>query len=353
MITIVGEFFSRAEPFGIQEHNIFNSIKTQIENKFPNCNNLIINATWLGPQFDNKSWPQIQTLIHDNKKFDNLFWTGLIDPITILPSQLKEIEQALCSNKVFYIGVSFDEGPHSFNTSAIVCQEEFPAYTENELKLTNLKFLFLNYNRKPKPHRIMFVEKLHTNSLEKYGLISLGKPEAHYDVTQGLDTDKYYIINDQADATNNGRFPLVTTFGGAPADFCSLGDLTVWQTHFLNVVSETEFLPWDNIFVTEKTWKPIIGLRPFVLNGQTKIYKYLRDNGFNTFNHYWPHIEMEDLSELQVHDSIIEVIQFLSTLSNTTLLEMYADMLPALEHNRNRFFEFVKEQQYKAGHLFV
>ena len=106
------------------------------------------------------------------------------------------------------------------------------------------------------------------------------------------------------------------------------------------------------MFITEKTWKPIIGLRPFVLNGQTKIYQYLRDHGFHTFNHYWPHIKIEELSEFEVHDSLIEVIKFLSTLSNTTLLEMYSDMLPALKHNRNRFFEFAQEQKYKIENLF-
>jgi len=61
---------------------------------------------------------------------------------------------------------------------------------------------------------------------------------------------------------------------------------------------------------------------------------------------------MEELLEFEVHDSLLAVIKFLSTMTNDTLLEMYADMLPALEHNRNRFFEFAKEQQYKIDHLF-
>ena len=61
---------------------------------------------------------------------------------------------------------------------------------------------------------------------------------------------------------------------------------------------------------------------------------------------------MEELSEFEVHDSLIEVIKFLSTLSNNTLLEMYVDMLPALKYNQNRFFEFANEQQYKINHIF-
>ena len=352
MITIIGEFFTEIEPFGIQEHRIFNSIKTQIANKFLNSNNLIINATWLGPQFNNRSWPKIQALITNNKKFDNLFWIGIVDPMTLSPGQIKEVEQALCLKEVFYIGVSC-EGAYSFNTHSVVCHEEFPVYTENELKLTDLKFLYINYNRKPKPFRIMFVEKLHEHFLEKYGIISLGKPELHYDVTQGLDTDKYYTHNDNTDPTNNGRFPLVNTFGGVPADFCSVGDLDIWRTHFLNIVSETEFYPWDTVFVTEKTWKPILGLRPFVINGQTTAYNWLRNNGFKTFNHYFNGIELEIIPEYEVHDSIISVLKYLTTLDKKEITAMYNDMLPDLNHNRNRFFEFAKEQRYKIDHLFV
>ena len=351
MITIIGEFFAKTEPFGTQEHRIFNSVKKQINNNFPSSNNLIINTTWIGPQFDNQSWPLIQKLIANNKKFDNLFWTGIIDPVTILPDQIKEVEQALCLEKIFYIGVAFD-GRCSFNTHSIVCQEEFPEYTQDELELKDVKFLYINYNRKPKPFRIMLVEKLHEHALEKYGIISLGKPELHYDVSQGLDTDKYCILNDSTDPTNNNRFPMVKTFGGVPADFCSLGDLTIWQHHFLNVVSETEFFPWDTVFPTEKTLKPIIGMRPFIINGQTTVYKWLRDNGFKTFTHCFNGIELEDIKEFEVHDAIVNVIKYLISLDKAQILSMYNDMLPALKYNRNRFFEFANEQQYKIDHLF-
>ena len=106
------------------------------------------------------------------------------------------------------------------------------------------------------------------------------------------------------------------------------------------------------MFITEKTWKPILGLRPFVLNGQTKIYQYLRNQGFRTFNRYWDHIELEQANEFEVHDSIVAVVRYLSTLNNTEILSMYRDMLPDLRHNRLRFFEFAQEQQYRIENLF-
>lgn len=350
MITVAGGFFPKNVPYGEQEHRIFNCIKNQIDKKFTKKKNLIINLTWFGPQFSNGAWDQVQ-LLAKKEKFDNLFWTGIIDPLTLLPDQIKQIEQIIQANNIYYIGVAFN-GSHTFHTHSIVCREEFPNYDDNDLELQDLKFLFVNYNRKPKPHRILFVDKLVQNHLDHLGVVSLGKPESHYNVAQGLAVDKYYKVLENHDYTRNGKFPLDNAFGGVPPDFCSLGDLDIWKKHFLNIVSETEFYPWDNLFMTEKTLKPIIGLRPFVINGQVKIYQYLRDNGFKTFNHFFDFVKLEDIPEFEVHDSIIQVIKKLSTMDTSSILSMYHDMLPDLRYNRARFFEFAQEQKYKIEHLF-
>ena len=43
----------------------------------------------------------------------------------------------------------------------------------------------------------------------------------------------------------------------------------------------------------------------------------------------------------------------LVTLDKKEIIAMYNDMLPDLKHNRDRFFEFAKEQQHKMNNLFV
>lgn len=354
MITEIGVKFLINEQFGRQEHQIYNSLRQQIEKKFPLGNNLLVNMTWFGPQFNNPTWPSINQLINKNKSFDRIFWIDIIDPVTLLPDQISDLENKLQVKEKYYIGTAFT-GKYSFNTASIVCYEDFPAYLESDLSLTNVEFLYLNYNRKPKPHRIRMVELLHEHNLEKHGIITLGKNDAAYDVSQGKTTTFHLTVNDAIDGTHGGKFPKQTTFGdfgGVPYDLCSLGNINIWQNHFLNIVSETEFLPWDTVFVTEKTLKPIIGLRPFVINGQTTVYQWLRDCGFKTFNHYFNGIELEDIKEFEVHDAIINVVKYLVTLDQTEISAMYNDMLPDLKHNRARFFEFAQEQKYKIEHLF-
>jgi hypothetical protein len=93
----------------------------------------------------------------------------------------------------------------------------------------------------------------------------------------------------------------------------------------------------------------MLGLRPFVINGVQRTYRWLRLNGFKTFNHYWSHIDIENGP---VHDTLIELITHLKKLDSSEILEMYNNMLPELMHNRNRFFEFAKEQKFKMENLF-
>ena len=159
----------------------------------------------------------------------------------------------------------------------------------------------------------------------------------------------HFVVEDLAEFGSTDSMGVVNGSEqfGIPDDIHSVGNLNLWQQHFLNIVSETEFLPWDNTFVSEKTWKPIIGLRPFVINGQTKIYTWLRKHGFRTFNHWFGGVELEEVNELEVHNSIVKVIEYLRDFSKQELQNLYNSMLPDLRHNRQRFFEFAQEQQHR------
>jgi hypothetical protein len=348
-VLIVGDMFPESNAWSKQERYILRAIRIQVEEHFANEKNLIINTLYFGPQFNDIWWRRVKQMINNKEQFDNIFWTALVDPLYILPDVIKEIETTLSVKQSFYIGSGF-EGKHSFNVAALSCSDDFYDYDVDDIVLQDVKYLFLCYNRKPKAHRINLVEKIYNNRLDSYGLCTLGKNDTNYDVSSGITTSLHLVLQDDPPE----KYSTYTGFGGVPFDLLSLGKLSVWQTHFLNIVSETEFNPWDNLFVTEKTWKPIIGLRPFVINGQAKkIYKYLRSNGFRTFNHYFKGIELEDVAEYEVHDSIIEVIRYLTTLDRSDILAMYQDMLPDLKHNRARFFEFAKLEKLKMNNLFV
>jgi hypothetical protein len=344
-VSFVGTTFAANSDWHQDEKNLIANIKLQIEQAFPNSENLLINTTWFGPQFNNTQWSTYQQLI-SKQQFDCVFLLAAADPVFLSPDQIKNIQ--LDTQAKLYLLGHFDS-EYYFNFHSQVLPKYFVKYSTDQLELVDLKYTYVNYNRKPRDHRSDLVNQLCQEDLLKYGVVTLGKQNNIY--SKETVPSQHLTLNETPnDAV--GNWGLDMSFG-IPHDIHSLGNMQIWQQHFLNVVGETEFLPWDNMFISEKTWKPILGLRPFVINGQTKIYQYLRDQGFRTFEKYFNNIALENIPEYQVHDSIVAVIKYLCSLSKDELISMYQLMLPDLIHNRNRFFEFSTEQTHKIGTLFT
>jgi hypothetical protein len=351
MIEFIGTRFPRQAPWGRQEHFVLDQILEQIQKRWPQDQNLVINATWMGPSFNNGLWDTVQNLHKQKQKFDRIFWIAPVDPVFFDLNEIDRINQQLDIKETYRVGISLGDGPYEFNTGAIACLDEFHPYQDHEIVMTGVKYVYMCLNRKPKTHRIRMVESLHQAGLEKLGLLSLGANDQDYDVSEGVNTEIYINPEPDADYSNNGFYKLEGSnlgFGGVPADLSSLGPLSNWQQHFLNIVSETVWRPWDPVFVTEKTWKPIIGLRPFVINGQTTVYEWLRRRGFRTFNHVWP-VDVEHVHEDHLQSAIVDLVK---GLSQQNLVELYCQLLPDLQYNRDRFFEFAREQKNHVTNLF-
>lgn len=111
----------------------------------------------------------------------------------------------------------------------------------------------------------------------------------------------------------------------------------LWQNYFLHLVNETVFYD-SKLHLTEKIFKPIVALRPFVLAAAPGNLQYLRSYGFRTFE---PWID-------ESYDKIIDPAQRLDMISHevakfyrkslTELQDIYTQMRPILEHNKRHFF---------------
>jgi hypothetical protein len=343
MIDQIGITFPLTHVYGQDEQEILQSTKNQIEARWPLQRNLLINLTWFGPQFENNSWSTVQQMIKNNVEFDNLFLVNIIDPVYITEQQINDLQKGLGASKVFKIGL-WEHSAHSWHFHPVASKNQWKNYSLQDVQLTEPEYIFICYQRKPRRHRIELTNLLIEKNLHSCGLLTLGgdnEPDEIYG--EGLVAPNINI---------QGNLPSdEPEFGTIPNDLTSLGSLHLWQRHFLNVVSECEFNSWHPLFVTEKTWKPIVGMRPFVIHGQPKIYSFLENNGFKTFNHLWSHIPCATGEDQ--HGNVVSVIDFLRGKSKRELHDMYNDILPDLEHNRNRFFEFAQEQKYRIDHIFT
>lgn len=303
--TVIGTTFPDFWQYGPEEIEIFASTHQQIDKHFADQKNLLINTTWFGPQFDNQEWPKIQQLMQQQTEFDNLFLLAVIDPQYLRNQELEEIQQKFKIKNTYYIGM-YADSVYEWNFHAVAVAKHCPVYQEQDLLPGSLDKAFLLYQRKPRPHRLEITKRLMQCGILDRGVVTLGSNENHdYDWTEQKDIPIVLTIDDSpSNYKHNGN---ADEFGGIPNDLVSIGRLDIWNQCLLNVVSETEFESWKPRFVTEKMWKPVIGLRPFLIHGQTKTYQWLRSHGFKTFNHFWSHIDVEGNSD--VHQTTIAVLE--------------------------------------------
>jgi hypothetical protein len=111
---------------------------------------------------------------------------------------------------------------------------------------------------------------------------------------------------------------------------------------YFSIVTETLFYQPGN-YISEKTWKPIQHLHPFVIVGRPGTLKYLKQIGFETFSDFWDesydHIQ-DDRHRMEV---VYELITKLLNLSNEEWDNMYSRLIPILEHNRNKLVSVTEE----------
>lgn len=111
-----------------------------------------------------------------------------------------------------------------------------------------------------------------------------------------------------------------------------------YKSSFCSIVVETEHID-DIMFLSEKTFKPIIMLHPFFLIGNKNSLKFLKDMGYKTFDKWWD-------ESYDTYDSIYDrtyhafkEIKKICSFNKNILSLIIKDMESVLEHNFNHYFD--------------
>lgn len=99
----------------------------------------------------------------------------------------------------------------------------------------------------------------------------------------------------------------------------------------IDVVAET-FNQGRSFYPTEKTTRPMLMKKPFILMGAKCFLIHLRQIGFKTFHDFWDE-EYDGYGMGERYTRILKLIDTLAGKSADELEQMYADMQPILEHN--------------------
>lgn len=298
---------------GVYEQEWLSNLKKEIEQYSDVPINLLINCTWIHMGED------VLKFICDTAKDPQnclIWWVGSVDGIEFIKHQHSYKYLELLGYKHTWVGNAYDHF-HTWYPRWII--------KDNDLTLVDLiepTYLFLSYNRKPRPWREDLVKKLISHGLHLKGFITF---------EEGVfpEIDNMSKNHDQHLHTQDRRF-------SRPEDITTLGSLDIWNHSYSVIVSETEIS--DSWQISEKTWKPIMGLRPFFLNSNKGIIYILEKLGF-----YTPAMLFDNP---KLNDCFIEdIIEQLKAIENP--MELYNKQLDMLKHNQKRFIEIANSDPTK------
>lgn len=116
-----------------------------------------------------------------------------------------------------------------------------------------------------------------------------------------------------------------------------------YSDYFCSITSETHAQE-KTIFFSEKTFKPILNLQPFIIFGTQHSLKYLQQIGYRTFSDWWDesYDEEENYSDRLI--KIVGVMEQIASWSDDKLFRVTQEMEQILIHN---YLNFVYNRRYE------
>lgn len=213
-------------------------------------------------------------------------------------------------------------------------------------KLRENKFILMN--RRLRPHRWVLLCLL-GDSFIKNNLVSFDVNL--YDRENDIDFFKHHVSekNHKYAFKNSDKLYEIKK---SVIDYDDIN--SVWGFNFekkepylnsyIHICSETNFYE-DGLYFSEKTWKPMAHLQPFIQVNKQNALKEIRKIGFKTF-HPFINEEYDNIKDDRLRmDAIYEEIKRLNNLSIQEIHEWYYSIQEILIHNRNLLFSFAENKE--------
>jgi hypothetical protein len=97
--------------------------------------------------------------------------------------------------------------------------------------------------------------------------------------------------------------------------------------------------------VSEKIFKPMLGQQPFVVYGSVDTLRYLKREGFVTYDNLWNETYDTTLDNLERFDQVTQVVQQAVDQHNYRTFELDRETLERISHNHARLFDHARVKQ--------
>jgi nucleoside-diphosphate-sugar epimerase len=195
------------------------------------------------------------------------------------------------------------------------------------------KYLCLSYNRNPRYHRIYLMSYFIKFNIMENSLISMSK----FDYNPTSEVDEILPISKLWELT-----PIVIN-KDLNINWASDIEVGDYEKTFISVVTET-LIDNDTLFISEKTWKPILIGHPFIILGNPYTLKYLKEIGFKTFDK-WIDESYDNMEN--VNDRMIHITKELCKFKEKSIDELKIireEMYEICEYNKNYFIKLLEKK---------
>lgn len=217
---------------------------------------------------------------------------------------------------------------------------------ENSSKM----YLYDCTNFRPRPQRIFNYLHLENAGLIPYGNISIGTHSdwnvkltdqqlIEYHLPKNLDTNIKPRNISQVKPTDSNQYH----------EFVERILDDVYLNSWVSVVTESSYFDHEHsIFISEKTFKPIACMQPFIIVGSKHTLKYLRKLGYKTFEGFID----ESYDSLDDRERFLGIIRALTKIKDIEdKAAWYESMKDILEHNHRLFLSMQTDQSQDCKSL--
>jgi len=214
--------------------------------------------------------------------------------------------------------------------------ENFNFYYEYKKQNQNNIKTFDCLQKRLRSHRLWLYQHLFENNLIDQGLISMNpfynqeyQRYGGWMEGRSLEADRVKQSNEILPLTIHGKGNNDFDDGYYIRRICQ----DVYMNSWVSVVSEASFADVENtLFISEKTFKPITCMQPFIIFGNRGSLKKLRERGYKTFEGFIDE-SYDDLPTFERLDAVIRSIKKISEIKDK--LDWYWSMKDILVHNYN------------------
>jgi len=191
---------------------------------------------------------------------------------------------------------------------------------------------FINFNRKARLHRMLLTEKILKSGLEKNMILTLGDT---------ANSKKFDFNNEGIKKYNlelvKSRIPITYDIDNLVINNPTHINISAQLDAYICISSETYYIKYSknipHAFFSEKTFKPIVVLQPFITVNYAHSLELLKHMGYKTFHPYINESYDSEEDDYKRLDMIHDEIKRLNSLTEEEIKQMMVNLLPVLIHN--------------------